>query len=53
MDIDEQDDECIVIEFQTAWSPPESVCHKLRDIFPNVGFQWFYDEPGMEFAGYL
>ena len=53
VEIEEQDEECIVIEFQTAWSPPESVCHKLRDMFPEVGFQWFYDEPGMEFAGYL
>ena len=21
--------------------------------FPDVGISWFYDEPGMEFAGYL
>ncbi len=33
--------------------PPIEICEKLRDMFPEVGFSWFYDEPGMETAGYL
>ena len=45
--------ESFTAEFQTAWSPPESICHKLRDMFPNVSISWFYDEPAMQFAGYL
>ena len=41
------------INFNTAWSPPESICHKLREMFPDVGTSWFYDEEGMEVTGYL
>ena len=39
--------------FQTAWAPPEGICARLRQLFPEVHFSWFYDEPGMEVAGYL
>ena len=31
----------------------QEVQRKLRDRFPDVSISWFYDEPGMEFAGYL
>ena len=40
-------------EFQTAWAPPEGICMRLRQLFPKVSISWFYDEPGMEVAGYL
>ena len=53
VEIDEQDSEIIEINFNTAWSPPEAICTKLREMFPDLSFSWFYDEPGMEFAGYL
>ena len=53
VEIDEQDSEIIEINFNTAWSPPEAICSKLREMFPDLSFSWFYDEPGMEFAGYL
>ena len=39
--------------FNTAWSPPYGVFDKIKENFPDVGISWFYDEPGMEFAGYL
>ena len=39
--------------FDTAWSPPEEVYHALRDMFPDMSISWFYDEPGMQVAGYL
>ena len=39
--------------FETAWAPPEGICARLRQLFPEVHFSWFYDEPGMEVAGYL
>ena len=45
--------ESFTAEFQTAWSPPEGVCVRLREMFPNVSISWFYDEPGCEVAGYL
>ena len=47
------DDDEIIVEFNTAWSPPEAVCHALREQYPEATVQWFYDEPGCEIAGYL
>ena len=47
-----QDYDTLEIEFQTAWSPPEGVVRKLREKFPELTFQCFYDEPGAEIAGY-
>ena len=49
----ENDLESFTAEFQTAWSPPEAICRRLRDMFPKVSISWFYDEPGCQFAGYL
>ena len=40
-------------EFETAWSPAEGIFHALREQFPDVEISWFYDEPGMQVAGYL
>ena len=51
--VTDDDPECLEIEFNTAWSPPEAVCNKIREDFPDLAISWFYDEPGMEFAGYL
>tara|TARA_R100000908_G_scaffold65329_1_gene54387 strand:- start:2213 stop:2656 length:444 start_codon:yes stop_codon:yes gene_type:complete len=39
--------------FNTAWGPPEPIICKLRELYPDVSISAFYDEPGMEFAGYL
>lgn len=45
------------LEFDTAWSPPDGVYAALLDLIDkhtlNVHLTWFYDEPGMQFAGYL
>ena len=46
------DSEILTVTFDTAWSPPEGVMRKLREKFPDVSFSCFYDEPGMESAGY-
>ena len=51
-DIDYEDSEILRLTFNTAWSPPEGVMRKLREKFPDVSFSCFYDEPGMEAAGY-
>tara|TARA_B000000557_G_scaffold149172_1_gene121171 strand:+ start:57 stop:527 length:471 start_codon:yes stop_codon:yes gene_type:complete len=40
-------------EFETAWSPAEGIFYALREQYPDVDCTWFYDEPGMQFAGYL
>ena len=53
VDMESYDSEQLEIEFSTAWSPPEPICARLREMFPDLSFSWFYDEPGMEFAGYL
>ena len=47
------DESQIEVTFDTAWSPPEPICAKLREMFEDIHVSWFYDEPGMEFAGYL
>ena len=39
--------------FNTAWGPPQGIYEKITEDFPDVGISWFYDEPGMEVAGYL
>ena len=41
------------VTFDTAWSPPEEICHAIKEQFDDVSVSWFYDEPGMEVAGYL
>ena len=49
----EDEEDWAEITFNTAWSPPEGIFHKIKDHFPDVAISWFYDEPGMECAGYL
>ena len=50
--IDYDDSEQLELEFSTAWSPPEGIMQELKDRYPDLGFTCFYDEPGMEAAGY-
>jgi len=50
--IDDENEEYIVYLFDTAWSPPEPVIHALREKFEEVDITAFFDEPGMEIAGY-
>jgi len=49
----DQDEQELNLQFNTAWSPPEEICHALKEKYEDADIQWFYDEPGMEFAGYL
>ena len=51
--VTDDDPECLEIEFNTAWSPPEAICNAIREQYPDVSVSWFYDEPGCEIAGYL
>ena len=53
VEVTDDDPEQGEIEFNTAWSPPEAICHALREQYPDVSVSWFYDEPGCEIAGYL
>ena len=47
------EDDQVEYTFNTAWGPPEGVIYKLRELYPDVSITAFYDEPGMELAGYL
>ena len=53
VEITDDDPDQLEVTFNTAWSPPEAVCHAMREQFPDLSVSWFYDEPGMEIAGYL
>ena len=52
LNIEYLDDEQLELTFSTAWSPPEGIIEKLREKYPDLSFSCFYDEPGMEVAGY-
>ena len=43
----------LVYHFDTAWGPPEGIWTAIQEQFPKLRVTWFYDEPGMEFCGYL
>ena len=53
VEIEYEDEEQLEISFETAWAPPEPICYRLREMFKDLHFSWFYNEPGMETAGYL
>ena len=49
----DEDEDRLEYSFNTAWAPPEPIIHKLRELYPDVSITAFYDEPGMELAGYI
>ena len=51
----EVDEECgyAEYEFSTAWAPADGIYNKIVEKYPDVSISWFFDEPGMEYAGYL
>ena len=49
----EEDGNLLRYEFDTAWSPPEGIYWKLKELFPSVHISWFFREEGMEMAGYI
>ena len=53
VEVTDDDPDQLEVTFNTAWSPPEAICSALREQYPDLSVSWFYDEPGMEFAGYL
>ena len=53
VEVTDDDPECLEVQFNTAWGPPDPICHKIREDYPDISVSWFYDEPGCEIAGYL
>ena len=49
----EAETDYLVYHFDTAWGPPEGIWGAIQEQFPKLHITWFYDEPGMEFCGYL
>ena len=49
----EVDEDYAEFQFQTAWAPASGIFDKIKEDYPDVAISWFYDEPGMEIAGYL
>jgi len=50
---DDEFDDSIVYTFDTPWGPPKGIYFTLLAQHPDVHISWFWDEPGMEVAGYL
>tara|TARA_S200002703_G_scaffold56234_1_gene48846 strand:+ start:4600 stop:5040 length:441 start_codon:yes stop_codon:yes gene_type:complete len=50
--LEEEDDDYVVYTFNTAWGPPTGVIEALREQCPDFSISAFFDEPGMEQAGY-
>ena len=46
-------DEYLIYTFDTAWGPPTGIFEHLDKEFPTLHISWFYNEEGVEFAGYL
>jgi len=49
----EEHEDHLIYNFDTPWGPPEPIYDILVDKFPDISISWFYDEPGMQMAGYL
>ena len=46
-------DDMLQYEFVTPWGPPDELKRYLEEQYPDLDIVWFYDEPAMQFAGYL
>ena len=51
-EIVEHEDDYVVYTFDTAWGPPTGVIEALRKQCPDFSISAFFDEPGMQEAGY-
>ncbi len=46
-------DERIIIDFDTAWSPPTPVIYAMSEQFPELTFEHIYAEQGVNYCGLL
>ena len=54
LEIIDNDKNSICMRFETAWGPPDGVHNKVREVLgDHAEMTWFYNEPGVEIAGYL
>ena len=46
-----EDENGFILDFQSAWSPPDPVINKLNENHPDARFKLLYYEPGCDFCG--
>jgi len=51
--VDREVEQCVEFYFDTAWGPPIPVIARLSTVFPDAIVGIAYDEPGMDFGGYV
>ena len=49
----EDGEDFIMLEFDTAWSPPNGIYEAIVDKYPDISVNWFYREDGVQMAGWL
>lgn len=49
--VNEVEEDCFIVFFYTAWSPPMPVLEKICELFPFLTIEMEYQEEGMGFAG--
>ena len=55
VEIDEEDDQIVTMEFFTAWGPPQPILEKINEKFGDkIEYcRWFYRDEADMFCGYL
>ena len=43
----------VTYEFDTAWSPPEQIYYRLKELFPKLEIDWFYRVDDAKVSGWL
>lgn len=49
--IDVMEDEELIVNFDTAWSPPIDFFHKIIPMYPELRFEWIIGEESQAFCG--
>jgi len=47
-----EDDNAIVLNFWTKWSPHLEILNEISNAYPKCSFRYEYEEPGCDFEGY-
>lgn len=49
--IDTMEDEELIVNFDTAWSPPIDFFHKIFPMYPELRFEWIIGEESQQYCG--